>query len=286
MAGPPQHAVIVRLRLGDAGTGTPEDHRLVDRLGAALDEVVRRSGAGEYDGDEVGEGEAVLYLYGPDADRLHAAVDPVLRAVPARPGSHVVKRYGGPGDEGARVEVVPLAGEPPRPRPPAKRRRRAKGYEEGDWFLCPLGDGTFVPGVVARHDGNTVLASFLPRRVRSPADVDLASLTALTAADAFTHLRCSDLELRGGGWPVLGGHESWDRASWPPVEFERRVDVPGRAPVLHVVVYDDGDPNRVASERRADPAEAGRRPPDVLSGTGAAVVHLRARLEAFEGSAG
>src|SRR5262245_34046979 len=45
-----------------------------------LIEVLERDGIGELDGNEVGPSETVLYLYGPDADALHAVIKPVLLA--------------------------------------------------------------------------------------------------------------------------------------------------------------------------------------------------------------
>jgi len=49
---------------------------LEDELTAAIEQVH----AGEFDGNEVGDGEAVLYMYGPDADALYAAVAQGIRS--------------------------------------------------------------------------------------------------------------------------------------------------------------------------------------------------------------
>jgi hypothetical protein len=96
------HAVIVRLRLDDDGFGSGEER---DRLFALQDELIaaiEAAGAGELDGDEFGEGECVLYMYGSDADRLFATVAPLLRTVPIRAGSYAIKRYGAADDLSAR----------------------------------------------------------------------------------------------------------------------------------------------------------------------------------------
>jgi hypothetical protein len=71
----------------------------------SLIEAIEASGAGEFDGNEIGQGQVTLYMYGPDADRLFAAIEPVLVGVPLPPGCVAVKRYGEPG---AREEVVEL----------------------------------------------------------------------------------------------------------------------------------------------------------------------------------
>ena len=98
------HAVIVSVALPGADQsdeGSPDMFQLADRFDAA----VRAAGVGEFDGDEFGEGEAVFYMYGPDADRLFAAVMPVLREVNAPQGSYVRKRYGPPGAREERISL-------------------------------------------------------------------------------------------------------------------------------------------------------------------------------------
>lgn len=92
----PEHAVILYLPLVDSGlevAGLPL-HQLEERLLA----VIEKNNAGEFDGDLLGPENATLYMYGPDADQLFAAIKPVLDALPLPKGSEAVKRYGGPGD--------------------------------------------------------------------------------------------------------------------------------------------------------------------------------------------
>lgn len=101
--GPEEHAVIVSLVLRDGVSA-----EAVFALGEELEAAVRSAGAGEFDGDEVGAEDAKLYLYGPDADRLLSAVQPVLQRLPAPPGSHVTKRYGPPGSR-EEQNALPLA---------------------------------------------------------------------------------------------------------------------------------------------------------------------------------
>lgn len=49
--------------------------------------------------------DAVLYMYGPDADALWTAIDPVLRQAPLGDGSYAIKRYGPPGATETRVPL-------------------------------------------------------------------------------------------------------------------------------------------------------------------------------------
>ena len=90
---PAEHAVIVHFSINGDEFGEVAEREeifaLQDRLIAAID----GAGVGEFDGNEFGGGEAVLYMYGPDADALFEVVEPILRAFPARP-AWCVLRYG------------------------------------------------------------------------------------------------------------------------------------------------------------------------------------------------
>ena len=101
-----EHAVIVYLRLSDNGFGTEAErdaiHALTDRLAAAIS----AQHAGEFDGDEFGAGACGLYMSGPNADRLFAAVEPLLRADRLAAGGYAIKRYGPASDPNALVARV------------------------------------------------------------------------------------------------------------------------------------------------------------------------------------
>src|SRR5437016_4105449 len=97
-----QQAVIVHLRLSDDRSGSFEECEallaLQDQIAGAIDNAA----AGEFDGDLFGEGECVLYMYGPDADRLFAAIEPLLKFCPLASGGYAIKRYGEAVDSDAR----------------------------------------------------------------------------------------------------------------------------------------------------------------------------------------
>ena len=59
--------------------------------------AINGANLGEYDGNEVGEGVATLFLYGSDAERLYLHLEPILRANPLCQGATVVIRQGKPG---------------------------------------------------------------------------------------------------------------------------------------------------------------------------------------------
>jgi hypothetical protein len=97
-----EQAVIVHLRLSDDGFGSFEDREALLALQDQMAGAIENAAAGEFDGDEFGEGECVLYMYGPDADRLFAAIEPLLKSCSLAAGGYAVKRYGGAGDSDAR----------------------------------------------------------------------------------------------------------------------------------------------------------------------------------------
>ncbi|MFI8364289.1 hypothetical protein ACIGD1_29530 [Streptomyces sp. NPDC085612] len=88
-----QHAVIARYRLADSGLGEPSQRQVVRRSQRLLAEAIEQAGVGEFDGNEHGGGEVVLYAYGPDADALFAVMAPLLDDLPFRPAD-VVLRHG------------------------------------------------------------------------------------------------------------------------------------------------------------------------------------------------
>ena len=103
-----QHAVLIHLCLSDSDFGSDDDRAGIGELSDRLEKAIEDAGVGELDGDEFGEGECVLFLYGPDADALFAVVEPLLRASPHARGGFVLKQYGEPGDPDTREVRVEL----------------------------------------------------------------------------------------------------------------------------------------------------------------------------------
>ncbi len=99
-----EHAVILRIQLAEDLPAEAEQTRLFgiqDELAAAIESA----GVGEFDGDEWGDGQCTVYMYGPDADRLWDAIAPLLERHPFARGSSAVRRYGPPGAREDRVSL-------------------------------------------------------------------------------------------------------------------------------------------------------------------------------------
>ena len=86
--------MIVHLTLSNAEFGESSEREVIRALTSRLEAAIQQAGAGEFDGDEFGAGTCTLYMYGPDADKLFAAVEPGLRGSTLARGGHAIKRYG------------------------------------------------------------------------------------------------------------------------------------------------------------------------------------------------
>ncbi len=90
-----EQAVLVYLDARTLPDEVYEEHdatTLEDKLTAAIEEA----GTGDFDGNEFGGGEVVLFMYGPNAEALFRSIEPLLRAHPLCQNARVEIRPGGP----------------------------------------------------------------------------------------------------------------------------------------------------------------------------------------------
>lgn len=97
-----EHGVIVHFMYGST------DLTRLFGLEDLLEKAIEAAGAGEFDGNEVAVdgSDGYLYMYGPDADALFAAIRSTLEACPFMKGATVTLRYGKPEDGVKSTEVV------------------------------------------------------------------------------------------------------------------------------------------------------------------------------------
>jgi hypothetical protein len=100
-----EQAVLVYLRLSNDEFGSAEDRAAAHALEDELTYAVESAGLGEFDGVEFGMGEVVFFIYGWDADKIFALIEPVLRNSPLARGGYAIKRYGGPDSAEIRVNL-------------------------------------------------------------------------------------------------------------------------------------------------------------------------------------
>jgi hypothetical protein len=102
-----EHAVVINYRLSGDEYGSAEEREGVFALENRLEALIEQHGIGEFDGNEFGGGEAVLYCYGPDANRLFATIENEVRSFAARP-AYVTLRYGAASDPNAQERRIDL----------------------------------------------------------------------------------------------------------------------------------------------------------------------------------
>ena len=101
---PMEQAVMVHFEYGSA------DWAPFFAFEKTLRERVDSSGAGDYDGNELATSGAdgYLYMYGPDADKLYAVAEPLLKSCALLKSATVTLVYGKLGDKNVPRKVLRL----------------------------------------------------------------------------------------------------------------------------------------------------------------------------------
>ena len=71
--------LLLVLPLSDREMGNEAERDAIEAFAEQLETAVLEAAAGEYDGNEVGGGEYILFFCGPDIDRLIAVLRPLLQ---------------------------------------------------------------------------------------------------------------------------------------------------------------------------------------------------------------
>ena len=87
-----EHAVVVHFAYGS------KDLTKLFALDEELEKAILAAGVGEFDGNEVNVdgSDGYLYMYGPSADRLFAAIKPILEKASFMRGAEAKLRFGPP----------------------------------------------------------------------------------------------------------------------------------------------------------------------------------------------
>jgi hypothetical protein len=99
-----QQAVIVLL---PPPHREPSDEPAEDlwTLETLLSDVIEREGLGEYDGNDIGESGAILYMYGSSAETLFRGVEATLRSSSLCKNARVQLRAGPPGSPHREIQL-------------------------------------------------------------------------------------------------------------------------------------------------------------------------------------
>ena len=101
---PSDEWIAVYLKVSNDEYGTEEERDSIHQFTDKLAEVILKSGAGVFDGDEFGNGECGLFMYGPNADQLFNVMESLLRGWKPLAGGYAIKRYGAPAGLSERIE--------------------------------------------------------------------------------------------------------------------------------------------------------------------------------------
>jgi hypothetical protein len=108
-----KHAVILKFFDFGKRFWGPNDRDLsaLFDLEDKLIEAIDAANAGELDGNEIAVdgSDGLIFMYGPDARALFAAIEQVLRASPVAEGGQVTLRFGSANDATAVEETISLA---------------------------------------------------------------------------------------------------------------------------------------------------------------------------------
>ena len=88
-AEPSGQELTIHIDLSNRQLGTSKERTELQHFADRLESAIVAAGAGEYDGDEMGGGECVLFFSGPDAEAIFSALHPLMRHNPLTRGARV-----------------------------------------------------------------------------------------------------------------------------------------------------------------------------------------------------
>ncbi|MBP7807290.1 hypothetical protein KA047_02230 [Candidatus Saccharibacteria bacterium] len=101
-----EQAVIVTVVFqSDSKLGDRDDHDMLRQLEGAITDIL--DDTAELDGHEVGEGEAVLYIYGPSAEHIWTKIEHSVRSSKFK-SKQVTLRFGSATDPQVKSKVIKL----------------------------------------------------------------------------------------------------------------------------------------------------------------------------------
>jgi len=98
---------LVRLHIPLRGkTSTTEEFDQYSTLEDDLDAAATKAGVGQLDGNEIGEGEYTIWMYGHDATKLADVVKSALKGKALPKGCKLFLRHGGVNDPTSKEETI------------------------------------------------------------------------------------------------------------------------------------------------------------------------------------
>lgn len=85
----PTGSLRIVFSLQGNGYGTHREREAIHRLTDRFDTLLAASGSGEFDGDEFGEGECALFMYGDNPEAMYESISATLQESPIVSGGRV-----------------------------------------------------------------------------------------------------------------------------------------------------------------------------------------------------
>jgi hypothetical protein len=104
MNSPNEQAVLVYLDGKSLPKAVYEEHDL-STLEDQLMEVIESQSLGEYDGNEFGAEETILFMYAPNAEALFSGIESILLAHPLCQNALVIVRQDSPGSPAREIRL-------------------------------------------------------------------------------------------------------------------------------------------------------------------------------------
>ncbi len=103
---PDEQAVIVSVVFrSDRKLGDKDDHDMLRKLESSITDIL--ADTAEFDGHEIGEGEAILYIYGRSAEHIWAKIEHSVRSSKFK-SKQVTLRFGSATDTQVKSKVIKL----------------------------------------------------------------------------------------------------------------------------------------------------------------------------------
>jgi hypothetical protein len=140
-------------------------------------------------------------------------------------------------------------------------------YSEGGVFAVPLRSGGFARGVVTRTSkaGKILIGYFFGPKL---SDFH-GKHDSLAPQDSVAIMRCGDLGIITGDWPLIGTISDWNRDMWRSPKFLREDPISKRA---WLITYADDD---ASLELGAEPCGLGLTGYESAGLAGSGVVEIK-----------
>lgn len=100
-----KQGVIITIRLGESDEPEEKEFSAIQNLEEQIESVIPTNSG--VDGDDFGDGECTIYVYGPSADKIWEVIESTLRES-VFPSMEIMLQYGEPGAQDTKTRSFTL----------------------------------------------------------------------------------------------------------------------------------------------------------------------------------